>query len=94
MRPFQQFVCHVHHSSYDVYIGRPSAWGNPFKIGEDGNRMVVLEKYRQWLLSQPEKVALVKKHLRGKMLGCWCYPQPCHGEILAEIANSEEEATP
>ena len=27
---------------YDVYIGRPSKWGNPFKIGRDGSRQEVI----------------------------------------------------
>ncbi|PIW12451.1 MAG: hypothetical protein COW35_01440, partial [Candidatus Infernicultor aquiphilus] len=37
-------------SNYDVYIGRPSKWGNPFTIGKDGTRSEVIEKYRIWLM--------------------------------------------
>ena len=29
----QGFVVHSKRSAYDVYIGRPSKWGNPFAIG-------------------------------------------------------------
>ena len=39
---------------YDVYIGRPSKWGNPFRIGPDGNREEVIRKYRDWIGKQPE----------------------------------------
>ena len=35
-----------------IYIGRPSVLGNPFKIGADGNRHEVIEKYRKYLNEQ------------------------------------------
>ena len=82
-------VVHHKHATYDIYIGRPSKWGNPFRIGVDGDRLQVIEKYRQWLLSQPELVEQVKRELRGKVLGCWCHPRPCHGDVLADIANDD-----
>ncbi len=28
-----------------VYIGRGSKWGNPFRIGADGNRAAVIAKH-------------------------------------------------
>jgi hypothetical protein len=28
-----------------------------------------------------------KRELKGKVLGCWCSPKACHGDILAKIAN-------
>lgn len=70
-----------------VYIGRPSKWGNPFVIGEDGDRTSVILKYREWLLSQPDLVRMVKTELYGKDLVCFCSPKPCHGDVLIEIAN-------
>lgn len=83
-------VVHFKKESYDVYIGRPGMWGNPFILGRDGNREEVIAKYREWLLSDPVMVALVRRQLRGKRLGCWCAPKPCHGDVLAEIADSHE----
>lgn len=74
---------------YDVYIGRPSKWGNPFKIGKDGTREEVVQKYEAWLLGQPELVQEAKRELRGKILGCWCHPLKCHGDILARIADED-----
>jgi len=81
----------VHHKKepYDVYIGRPSVWQNVFKIGEDGSRETVLKKYREWLLSRPNLVKRAKKELAGKVLGCWCKPLSCHGDVLAEIVNQK-----
>ena len=78
-----------------VYIGRQirflrlprSKWANPFKIGRDGTRAEVISKYRDHLLSAPELMAALPE-LRGKDLACWCSPEPCHGEVLLELANS------
>ena len=73
---------------HDVYIGRPSKWGNPFVIGVDGTRAEVIEKYREWIATSPTLLADAKKELRGKVLGCYCAPQACHGDVLVEIANA------
>lgn len=71
-----------------VYIGRPSPFGNPFVIGRDGTREEVVEKYRNWILKQPELIEKVKKELKGKNLVCFCSPKACHGDILLKIANN------
>lgn len=72
---------------YDVYIGRPSKWGNPFKIGPNGTRKQVIQKYRVWIMSQLHLLDDLHE-LRGKQLGCYCKPQACHGDVLAELADN------
>ena len=84
-----------------VYVGRPSKWGNPWRIGEkhtDGHRLTreeVVEMYRRAL---PDMLAssydddfdefiLDLEKLRGKDLVCWCAPLPCHADILLKLAN-------
>jgi hypothetical protein len=82
-------VVHCKRESFDVYIGRPGRWGNPFRIGPDGTRSEVLEKFEAWIRA-PERAELraeVRRHLRGKVLGCWCAPKACHGDVLARIAD-------
>lgn len=79
-------VVHCKHEQYDIYIGRPSRWGNPFIIGKDGSRTEIIEKYREWILTQPDLLAEVKT-LKGKVLGCWCKPFDCHGDVLVELDN-------
>ncbi len=81
-------VVHCKREPYDVYIGRPGPYGNPFTIGRDGTREQVIAKYRAWISDQPELQARARRELRGKTLGCWCAPLPCHGDVLLEIANS------
>lgn len=81
-------VVHCKKEPFDVYIGRPSKWGNPFEIGKDGTRQEVIEKYEQYLLNNP-KLMNDLSELKGKVLACWCSPKPCHGDILIKYANKE-----
>jgi hypothetical protein len=69
-----------------IYIGRPSKWGNPFVIGRDGSRAAVIDKYRDWIEGQPELIAALGE-LRGKNVVCWCAPLPCHGDVLLELSR-------
>jgi len=85
-------VVHWKKEPYDVYIGRPSKWGNPFKVGEHGmSRDDVIVAYRNWINGDlnAELKAAAQKELRGKILGCWCAPKTCHGDVLLEIANAK-----
>lgn len=77
-------VVNCRKSAYDVYIGRPSKWGNPFVIGKDGNREEVIEKYRKFILNNPQLLSSLGE-LKGKRLGCFCKPNPCHGDILVKL---------
>lgn len=79
-------VVHCKRETYDVYIGRPSKWGNPFVIGVDGTHEEVIGKYKKHLLNCPELMYSLGE-LKGKTLGCWCAPKSCHGDILLELAN-------
>lgn len=94
-------VLNKHHLGYipkgAVYIGRnrkhepENPFANLYEMPKDGNREQVCEKYRVWLLEQPELIAKIKRELRGKDLVCFCAPQQCHGDLLLEIANSEAQ---
>ena len=79
-------VVHCQRDPYDVYIGRPGPWGNPFR-GERGD---VISKYRDWLLYDDAAQELRENihTLEGKTLGCWCKPKACHGDVLVEIINN------
>lgn len=84
-----KLVANLRSEGCQVYVGRPSKWGNPFKAGRDGTREEVIAKYEQWLRDQPHLVAVAKRELRGKVLGCWCAPLACHADVLVRIANEE-----
>ena len=89
-------VVHCRKEPYDVYVGRPSVYGNPFShlTGtlaqfKVSTREEAVAAFRRWIYN-PENGELlqrVKTELKGKVLGCWCKPQSCHGDVLAEIAD-------
>jgi hypothetical protein len=73
---------------HDVFIGRPSIFGNPFHLGADGTRTEVLIKYEVWLRQRlVEDLAFAREldGLRGKVLACFCAPKPCHGNIIVKL---------
>lgn len=82
-------VVHCKREPFDVYIGRPSKWGNPFELGPDGDRDLVVKKYRDWILTQPQLLADLPE-LYGKALGCYCAPRACHGDVLLELAKAAQ----
>ena len=69
-----------------VYIGRPSKWGNPFKIGIHGTREEVVHLFEEWLLMESDIIEDIEE-LKGKNLVCFCAPKLCHGDILLKYAN-------
>jgi len=86
-------VVHVNRAPHDIYVGRAvagrfkaSKWANPFRIGRDGSREEVLQKFAAYLDSRPDLLAALGE-LKDKRLGCWCAPLPCHGDVLARLAD-------
>jgi hypothetical protein len=67
-------------------IDRGTIWGNPFILSNDGTREEVIEKYKWYYELKPSLQSRIDI-LRGKVLGCWCYPESCHGNVLKEKAN-------
>jgi hypothetical protein len=75
--------------THAVSVTRPGRWGNPFRIGRDGDRAQVLQRFEAYagdrLAHDPGWLA----PLRGKDLACWC-PEgiACHADILLRLANA------
>ena len=78
-----------------VYIGRKtrrrpaSKWGNPFPLQRNATpeeRAEAIAKYEAHLRSTPDLIAALPE-LRGKVLGCWCAPEACHGDVLARLVD-------
>lgn len=80
----------------EIYIGRrltmggwnlpESIWHNPFEIKKYKSREVVLKMYRDYLTTNKKLMALLPT-IYGRVIGCWCAPEPCHGDIIAELAE-------
>lgn len=81
-----------------VYVGRPTKWGNPHKVGtligpfSDGPRVtpeIAVERYRGWLIEQIVFKRLDLNEIRGKDLACFCtIGQPCHVDVLIEFCEN------
>lgn len=88
-------VVHCKKAPYDVYIGRPSKWGNPYSHmpgtlakHQVASREEAIQRYEEeYLHSRPDLMMAARRKLKGKVLGCWCSPLPCHGDVLARIAE-------
>lgn len=75
-----------------VYVGRPSKWGNPWRVEPGCSAELAVTFFRRRIennrWSEPNKWS-IRAELRGKNLACWCpLDQPCHADVL-EIANGE-----
>ena len=77
------------HSNYDVDIGRPSIWGNPYIIGRDGDRATVVAKYKEHFLGSFHLKQLATEKLKGKVLGCYCKPEACHGDVIVDFLEGQ-----
>lgn len=92
----------------NVYIGRKgvvlidgkrfppqdSIFANPFKVGRDGTREEVIDKYKQELIAKVVSGEITEEdvlNLKGKTLGCWCSPEPCHGDVLLKLLDVWDE---
>ncbi len=65
-------------------------WGNPFRIGPDGDRAAVIAKYERWLADQHHLLRALDE-LRGRDLVCFCAPRACHGDLLLRLANATRD---
>lgn len=81
----------------DPRTGEPGRWGNPFShrpssvagVTVVSSREEAIERYRRWLWEgiKGGRVDLAElASLHGKVLGCWCAPRACHGEVLEDAA--------
>ena len=71
---------------YDILIDRTTKWGNPFREGVHGNRENVIKMYEEYIRANDFLMDSIGE-LEGKVLGCWCKPKPCHGDVLIKILN-------
>lgn len=76
------------------YPPRDSPFANPYRIGVDGiTRETCLIKYEEYIRAKIVLGYVDIDTLRDKVLGCWCKPDRCHGDILLKIMG-ETSTTP
>lgn len=72
-----------------------SIWANPFKVGEGTGKYTrgeALRLYEEYIRAKIRGEYGVEKllALKGKHLGCWCAPEPCHAEVLLRLIDEAE----
>lgn len=89
-------VVNLRTASYDVYIGRAGRgkhgyFGNPFTVAQHGAKAIELFR-DSYFIPRLEKDATFRARvlaLRGKRLGCFCKPKPCHGDVIAAWIDAQ-----
>lgn len=91
-------VVNMKNEPFDVYIGRGSKWGCPFTIIKNRPTLAIeivdskeeaLSKYKEYVLSRPDLMDSLNE-LEGKVLGCFCKPEMCHGDVLLELLSKKK----
>lgn len=91
-------VVNLNQEDYDIFIGRGSKWGNPYTHIKDrqtladhivDTREEAIESYRDYILNNEDLMNSLSE-LEGKVLGCYCKPQSCHGDILLELLSKRK----
>jgi hypothetical protein len=92
----ETIVVNKYKQSYEIYIGRGSDWGNPYSHLQNSKALYTvgtvyeaIESYAKWIITQPQLLRKLRL-LKGKVLGCFCKPGPCHGDVLAVMADEYE----
>ena len=88
-------VVNLNVETFDVYGGRLGhgydGWlGNPFKVGRFVSREKSIALHREYFLARVERGGRFRERvlgLRGKRIGCFCKPQSCHLDVVAEYVN-------
>lgn len=92
-KDFENWIIDDNH----IYIGRrnvyvkgtyQSKWHNPFSVKKYG-REGCMAKYKEYIMKDKKLLGQIEE-LRGKILGCWCKPEKCHGDVLLELLNEKK----
>ncbi len=96
-------VVNLYKEPFDVYIGRPGKgrsgyFGNPVIAGKPceecggrhdtpGSTLPCYKSYLSSRVARDRRFRLKLLTLHSSVLGCFCKPKPCHGDILCEFIH-------
>lgn len=70
------------------YPPEASPFANPYKVTESLPREATIDAYRTYITRRLRDEPALRQQLAqlgGKTLGCWCAPEKCHADVLAEL---------
>ena len=71
-----------------LYVGRPTKWGNPFKIDVNNSRALCVAKYVNYIKNSYLYLQL-HELLNYDYLVCSCYPSLCHIDGLLKLLKEK-----
>lgn len=84
-------IVHCKKEKYDIYIGRPSIFGNPYSWKDDtlakfkvNTIEEAIESYEAYARNKPDLLEAIKELSEDAVLGCWCFKQ-CHGNVIIKL---------
>ena len=92
-------VVNIRYAACDVYIGRAGHgedgyFRNPFRLLPGMSRGATLDRYRSYFYGRLRTDTEFRRRihaLKGKRLGCFCKPYPCHGDIIKEYLDTLDD---
>ena len=85
-----------HTDEYDQRIDRTTKFGNPFPIDsyDENGREQCIRDYRLWFadkIGNDDEFRKAVESLEGKTLACWCKPKACHGDVIVEYLEEDDD---
>lgn len=89
-------IVNIYQNKADVYCGRGSSLGNPFKMNSESDRDIVCEQYQQYFYqkvviernqSMLRQLSQIKNIMDAKgtvKIGCFCAPKRCHCQTIKD----------
>ncbi len=84
-------IVHCKRSPYTHYIGRTGrglvsiGLHNPFPIRDEAQREAVISRFESYARQTPAVLRIISELPEDAVLGCWCTPKPCHGEVIMKL---------
>ena len=77
---------------YDILIGAPSIYANPFHISKSLSREACIKLFKKDFdikIKKNKQFRQAVMDLKGQRLGCYCKPLKCHGDVYVKWLEGE-----
>lgn len=96
-KAYKPLVVNIAKDKCEVYIGRAGHgesgyFGNPFYRHPGDQPGDAVKKFRVYFYKRLKTDIEYKNRilaLKGKVLGCFCKPRPCHGDVIIDYLKTQ-----
>jgi hypothetical protein len=96
-----KYDVYIGRQSFGMHFGNPfSHLANSLASVKVASREEAVACFETWLRGiehaevEPERRLWILNSLpmlKGKVLGCYCFPKACHGDVLAKMAEASDD---